>query len=249
MGEWVWWHQVANVGEFGFCVAHVFFVLNNSFNRQPFVKVDVQQHNDILKKRREEEEEAEQQEQPNKTEATKELKKKESKKSKKISRNNDPLWCTLHSWETYDCDNTTNPEWEDSVQIRLSDLTIDTVIDEEGNVLKKKKEKKTKANQEGKEGREEKEGKEGKEAKEGKEGKEGKDGKEENNKDETTTSTNNANHVNAVLRLHVQLMDRDKDKAVKLGMLEGILFFSIVHCFVILVDVWHFWLIFSSCGC
>ena len=32
------------------------------------------------------------------------------------------MWPSVHTWESYECDNTTNPEWWDTTEIRLNDV-------------------------------------------------------------------------------------------------------------------------------
>jgi hypothetical protein len=51
-------------------------------------------------------------------------KEKKEKKKKKPNKSKDVCWPTIHTWESYECDNTTSPEWADTFEIRLNQVAI-----------------------------------------------------------------------------------------------------------------------------
>ena len=108
-------------------------------------------------------------------------KKNKKNKKKKISRSKDPMWPTIYTWSSYECDNTINPEWEDSFKIRLQTISINQPA------IKKKQEEKILQEEKG---------------------------------DKGGVDEKNANNISSTIRLNILLMDKDKEKSVKLGSVE-----------------------------
>ena len=168
----------------------------------PFVQVQVQQQNEVVRVQQQEQErlETEKEEERKRNEMNQGGNKakitKKVKKAKKPNKGKDPLWPTIHLWESYECDNTIHPEWEDAFTLRLNDIGLDP--SGKKNIKQTKQTKNT----------------------EGKEAKEAKETKEMDETGEMGKGMAPAGHVDASLRLYVQVFDREKGKAIKLGTLD-----------------------------
>ena len=211
----------------------------------PFVKVMLQQRNEIeyakllelqekekmeekerkrmaqLKKQEEEEAQKKGIKSTKKTKVIQQKEKKEKKK-KKPNKSKDVCWPTIHTWESYECDNTTSPEWADTFEIRLNQVAIGMPY-----IVPQTEEEKGEGKEEGKNGEEKEEEKTTFEQKNEVKNNEVKNNEGKNNEGEnkdtdndSPANLNTAGHVDTNTRLYIQVMDRDKDNAVKLGVLD-----------------------------
>ena len=169
-------------------------------------KMEEKERKRMAQLKKQEEEEAQKKGIKSKNQKTKVIQQKEKKekKKKKPNKSKDVCWPTIHTWESYECDNTTSPEWADTFEIRLNQVAIGMPYIVPQTEEKKTFEQKTEGkNNEGKNN----------------EGKTNTD-KNKDTDNDSPANLNTAGHVDTNTRLYIQVMDRDKDNAVKLGVLD-----------------------------